>query len=169
DELKFQIPVVVTVSIPPTRNRELWWIAAVWAVLVGLIIFNATRRKQSGALVPAQNVLLLPSRESRDETLQTRLMPHLARGLMNRFVRALISQRAELIQTSETGTEQLNELENQLEKITTRLQTRQSVYERRIAELEKELAAAEEENRELIRAKLHETRQNLERARAQRQ
>jgi hypothetical protein len=79
----------------------------------------------------------------------------------------LMAQRSELIRTQETGTEQLAELEERLDQISTRLQNRQAVFERRIAELEKELAAAEEENRELIRAKIHEARQNLEWAKSQ--
>ena len=62
---------------------------------------------------------------------------------------------------------ELNQLEQRLEQINTRLETRQFVYEQRIAELEKELAAAETENRELIRAKIHEARKNLEWAKAQ--
>ena len=94
-------------------------------------------------------------------------MPHLARGLMNKLVRGLIAQRAKLLTAQTDGTEQLNELEQQLEQISTRLHARQAVYEKRIAELECELAAAEEENRELIRAKIREARENLERARAQ--
>ncbi|MEO7298984.1 MAG: hypothetical protein ABI042_10470 [Verrucomicrobiota bacterium] len=167
DELKMRSPSVVSKT---NGSNKIWfWSASIFLILLALVFFLRGASGPGNQLVSTQNVVALPSIGFEAQTLETKLMPHLARGLMNRFVRALISQRAELIQTSDTGTEQLNELEDQLEKITTRLQTRQSVYERRIAELEKELAAAEEENRELIRAKLYETRQNLEWARAQRQ
>jgi hypothetical protein len=104
----------------------------------------------------------LPGGGKLEDDLQTRLIPHLARGLMDKFVRALISQRSELIRTQQVGTDQLAEIEQRLDQISTRLENRQVFYETRISQLEKELAAAEEENRELIRMKIHEARQNLE-------
>lgn len=165
DELKIQTPV----SPANDSAKQIWlWggaiACAIFALLIGL--FGFTRRPQNG-LVPVGNVLVLPTVGIAENDLRARLMPHLARGLMHKFVRALISQRSELMRTQDAGTDQLLELEQRLEQINTRLQNRQAVYEKRIAELEKELAATEEENRELIRAKIHEARQNLERAKAQ--
>ncbi len=162
DELNVQKPTVATL---PIKKNSLWALAGlcgIGAIALWLTSGNRAGRNPAGAT----NVLVLPGGRMNDE-LHAGLMPHLARGLMNRLVRGLITQRSDLIRTQETGTEQLMELEQRLDQISTRLQTRQTVYEQRIAELERELAAAEEENRELIRAKIREARQNLQWAKTQ--
>ncbi len=163
DDLKIQKPIAI---VGTAREKKIWlWSAAIFfalsAVIIGLLGFALRPR---AGLIRAENILALP-RAGTD--LETRLIPHLARGLMNKFVRQIIWQRSRLIEAQSSGTEQLNHLEEQLEQINTRLQTRQIAYEKRIAELERELAAAEEENRELIRAKIREARQNLEWAKSQ--
>lgn len=161
DELKIMVPIAPSNSL---RVKPLWlWLAAIGCALLALIIWLMNlRRGPRTALVPAGNVLVLPTGENFNDDLRARLIPHLARGLMDKFVHALISQRSELIRTQQVGTDQLAEIEQRLDQISTRLENRQAFYETRIAQLEKELAASEEENRELIRAKIHEARQNLE-------
>jgi membrane-associated HD superfamily phosphohydrolase len=159
DELKIQRPM------PTDGNpKQIWlWTSAIACVGCAFVIgiIGLTRRPRN-RLVPAGNVLVLPTVGGINDDLRAELIPHLARGLMNKFVRALISQRSELMRTQQTGTDQLAEIEQRLDQISTRLENRQVFYETRINQLEKELAAAEEENRELIRAKIHEARQNLE-------
>jgi hypothetical protein len=54
------------------------------------------------------------------------------------------------------------ELEARLEKVQAPLQERLQAYERRIADLEKELTVKGEENRELIKAKIQIIRKQLE-------
>ncbi len=162
DELRIFKP-----SVPAPRLKQilLWALAGlcgISAIAIGIGSFVRSGRNSSGP----SNVLVLPGQQVNDD-LRASLIPHLARGLMNRLVRGLIAQRSELIRTQETGTEQLADLEQRLDQINNRLQTRQAVSELRIAELEKELAAAEEENRELIRAKIREARQNLEWAKSE--
>lgn len=162
DGLNIQKPVVATLRL---KEILLWTLAGLCCLgAIAIWIRSAFRARQNPA--GASNVLVLPSQHVNDE-LRAHLIPHLVRGLMNRLVRGLITQRSELIRTQETGTEQLADLEQRLDQINHRLQTRQAAYEQRIAELEKELAAAEEENRELIRAKIREARQNLEWAKSQ--
>ena len=163
DGLNIQKPVVA----PPRLKQISLWTLAGLCSLVAIAIWIRSVFRPGQNLTGASNVLVLPGTHVNDE-LRAHLIPHLARGLMNRLVRGLITQRSELIRTQETGTEQLADLEQRLDQINHRLQTRQAAYEQRIAELEKELAAAEEENRELIRAKIREARQNLEWAKAQR-
>ena len=48
---------------------------------------------------------------------------------------------------------QVAELERRLVRVQTRLQGRLTAYERRIAELEKEIAAKDQANRELLAAR----------------
>lgn len=157
-------PATVRMSEP----RRIWfWGASIFFAASAIFILLRNASRSGNKLVSAQNVVALPRMDIGGQTLDSKLMPHLARALMNKLVRGLISQRAQLMDTQIGGTNQLNELEQQLEQISTRLQARQLSYEKRIAELEKELAAAEEENRELIRAKIREARENLEWAKAQ--
>ncbi len=157
DALNIRIPVIAR---DPSGKILRWSVAGVLFAL-GLVLLWKTRKPQANS---AENVLMLPQAEG--EVLRTRLLPYLAKRLMNGFVRRLLSERSQLQETQDYGTQQLNQLEKRLEKISERLETKQSLYERRIEQLEKELAASEEENRELIRAKIVETRRNLEWARA---
>ena len=165
DALNVRPPATVT-GINPWRQRGLW-VAAGFFLAMAIFIFGRSLLRAGGSAASAHNVVVLPRVGEEGQILEARLMPHLARALMNKLVRGLISQRARLLTTQTSGTEQLNELEQQLEQISTRLQVRQASYEKRIEELESELAAAEEENRELIRAKIREARENLELAKAQ--
>ena len=70
------------------------------------------------------------------------------------------------MKTQQVASVQTEELEQRLEKVQSDMQERFGAYEERIAELERELAAAEEQNRDMIRAKIAIAREELERARA---
>jgi hypothetical protein len=160
DELKISPPYVRAHWNP--LKVLLWSLSGLAALVATIIVLLEFRSRPRREMVRAGNVVPLPG--ARTE-LEARLMPYLARGLMNKLVSALISQRSHLMKSQQTGSEQLNHIEEQLEQINTRLHARQAAYEKRIAELERELAAAEEENRELIREKIREARENLERTR----
>lgn len=103
--------------------------------------------------------------EKRAEELLTMvregLAPHLARELMNKLVRELISQRAGLLYTHQIAERELTSMEGRFENVITQLQDRLAAYEKRNAELEKELAAKREENRELIKASMVMTQNKL--------
>ena len=60
----------------------------------------------------------------------------------------------------------MTEMERRLDELHAPLQDRLRAYEQWVAELEKSLAAKDQENRELIKAKIHFTRQQLAAARA---
>ena len=95
-------------------------------------------------------------------SLRARLVPHLARLMMHKLVRALIFQRRDLLETHRQAATQVNQLEERLTKLPPQLQSRIKAYERRIAELEKELSDKAEENRELIRAQIVRVKRELE-------
>ena len=97
---------------------------------------------------------------------RSELLPHLARFLSQAVVQRLFRQRTQLVQTQQLAAAQTVELEKRLTKIQSHMQERFHAYERRIADLEKELAASEEENRDLIRAKIVLAKQDLEFERA---
>ena len=83
------------------------------------------------------------------------MIPHLARLMNHRLFRGVASQRAHLLKTQQAGAEQVAELERRLAKIQASLQDRLGVYERRIRELENEVAAREQARSEPASA-LHE-------------
>lgn len=71
------------------------------------------------------------------------LMSQLVRLMRDKIFQRLSSQRAHLIDSHVSGTMQVLELEERLEKIQSQFQARLEDRERRVAELEKELAAKE--------------------------
>jgi hypothetical protein len=154
----------------PAPSLAAWWCAGgitALALTAALFFWSRARRHVGSlALVPESlghdTVVALRN----DPVIRARLLEHLTRLLGQSVVQRLFAQRGQLIDTQETATAQTAELEQRLEKVQTNVQERFRVYETRIAGLEKELAAAEEQNRDLIRAKIALAKQELEAERA---
>ena len=87
-------------------------------------------------------------------------------GGLRRWVAGLLVERARVLATQEQAERELAELERRFIRARTPLEERLKAYERRIAELEQQLAAKGEENRELLQATIVSTRKRLELARA---
>jgi hypothetical protein len=98
--------------------------------------------------------------------LKARLMPQLARWMMGELMQRLLSQRAGLLTSQQQAEQEVAELEKRLEKLHAPLEDRLKAYERRIADLERELAAKGEENRELLKARIDSARKKLASERA---
>ena len=81
--------------------------------------------------------------------------------MREKIFRSLVGQRAELLSAQQKAEAEMRELEARLEQLHTPLQQRISAYEARIVELEKDLAAKGEENRELIGARISVAKQQL--------
>ena len=81
--------------------------------------------------------------------------------MREKIFRSLVGQRAELLSAQQKAEAEMRELESRLEQLHTPLQQRISAYEARIVELEKDLAAKGEENRELIGARISVAKQQL--------
>lgn len=94
------------------------------------------------------------------------LMPHLSRWLKEKLVQKLVSDRTRLMETQRAAALKLLAVDDRLSRIESQLQQRNQDYEQRIDELMKELAEAQEENRELIRAKITLVKVEMERERA---
>jgi endonuclease/exonuclease/phosphatase family metal-dependent hydrolase len=99
------------------------------------------------------------------ELVRQGLLPYLARLMKDRLFRGVASQRAHLLLTQQAGATQVAELEQRLVKIHSQMQKKFGAYERRIAELEKEVLAKEQINRELLEAKAQTMKQELVTAR----
>ncbi|HVR37150.1 MAG TPA: hypothetical protein VMS21_15005 [Methylomirabilota bacterium] len=82
------------------------------------------------------------------------LLPQLAQLMRDKVFRALVSQRATLLETQQTGVAQLNEMEQRLRRVQSQFEERLKAYEERIAELEGEVAMKDRETRNLLGEKL---------------
>jgi endonuclease/exonuclease/phosphatase family metal-dependent hydrolase len=98
--------------------------------------------------------------------LRAGLLPQLAQWLKGAFTRQLISDREQLIEAQRQAALKMQVVDDRLTKVEQQIQRRMREYETRITDLEKELIAAREENRELIRAKIAQVRAEMERERA---
>ncbi|MSU56726.1 MAG: hypothetical protein EXS35_00840 [Pedosphaera sp.] len=100
------------------------------------------------------------------EAIRTGVLKQFSNWLKQRFVRSLISERTQLLDSQQAAAAEVAELERRLDDLHAPLQERLRAYERRVMELEKSLAAKDTQNRELIQAKIRLTRQHLEAERA---
>ena len=94
--------------------------------------------------------------------LRTNVFPHLVEWLKSKLVRGLLTQRAHLLSTQQKAEQDLADLEARLAKVHAPLEERLQLYRQRIDDLQRELLAKGQENRELIRAKIELTRKRLE-------
>jgi hypothetical protein len=94
------------------------------------------------------------------------LAPHLAKELTHKLVQELASQRTALLRAHQLAEEEILALEARFEKVCRELQDRVSSYERRTAELEKELVSKAEETRQLMNATILLTQEKLAKGKA---
>jgi hypothetical protein len=96
------------------------------------------------------------------QILREKIMPELTEFAKQSLVQGLYAQRNVLIETQQKAQQALMQLESQLTSLQLPLQERIRAYEKRIAELEKEVETQGEEMRELTRATLMLVRKKLE-------
>jgi hypothetical protein len=104
--------------------------------------------------------------ELANATLRAGLLPYLSKWLKQKLVRKLIADRAHLMETQEAATLKAMAVDERLGRIERQVQQQNQMYQRRIEELGRELLAAKEENRELIRARINQIKAEMEAARA---
>ncbi len=90
------------------------------------------------------------------------LAPHLAQMLKETVVQELAMQRRELLKAQEEAALEIAAMIRRFDSVQAPLQERLRSYETRIQELEKELSALNEENRELLKLKIEMIRHQLE-------
>jgi hypothetical protein len=95
-------------------------------------------------------------------SVQASLAPHLVDALKEAVVRELAAQRRELLAAQQTAAAELTELARRLESVQTPLLERLRAYEQRVAELETELGEQAQENRELLKLKIDQLREQVE-------
>ncbi|HWX19986.1 MAG TPA: hypothetical protein VN578_08785 [Candidatus Binatia bacterium] len=94
------------------------------------------------------------------------LLPHLRDWLKQKLLRRLVADRSQLLQTQQAATLRALAVDERLARIEAQIQQQTRSYERRIEELTRDLLAAKEENRELIRAKISQVKAEMQAARA---
>lgn len=164
------------------------WIAALLGVMcVALVlIFRRLRPRPSTELVLGPSIPALDGWESKAlpggnaeggwqqrallaEQKAERAHEAIRTGVLGwmreKIFRTLSRHRGELLSVQQKAEAEMRELEQRLEQLHTPLQERIASYEKRIEELEKDLAAKGEENRQLIGARITVAKQQLMAAR----
>ena len=103
---------------------------------------------------------------TRDPEVREGVIKELSAWLKQRLVGKLVSDRAQLMQAQQLATKMASTLDNRLSRIEAQIQQQNQAYVRRIEDLNRELAAAREENRELIRERIAQVKAEMEAARA---
>lgn len=167
-------------TIAAQIGKQTNWIAASLAVvgLALLLILSRLRARPSTELVPVissqQRSELQPVTATELEWQQRALVAEArverAHGAIRSgalswmrevFFRTLFRHRTELLSVQQKAEMEMRELEQRLEQLHAPLQERIDAYEKRIEELEKDLAAKGEENRQLIGARISVAKQQL--------
>jgi hypothetical protein len=99
--------------------------------------------------------------ESRADRAQEALRSGMLHWMHDKFVRGLFQQRRELLTSQQKAEMEMRLLEQRLEQLQAPLQERIATYEQRIVELERDLAAKGQENRDLIKARISLARHQL--------
>jgi hypothetical protein len=166
------------VAPPPAQNPTPWIAVALGAVFLALLgILWRLRARPTTTLVPVlagQSLANDPASgdstawqgrailaEAKAERAQEAIRTGVLAWMKEKVVHTLFRQRAELLSVQQKAEAEMRELEQRLERLHTPLQQRISAYEKRIEELEADLAAKGEENRHLLGARLNLARQQL--------
>jgi hypothetical protein len=171
-------------KVPSWNNWKVWLAASLLAL--GMVGWRLARRNHQRALLPAkagagptaamvvscpscsEPVVIPPAGvQAARAAVSAGLVTQLAHLLTDKLVQKLISQRRGLLDTQQKAAQEVAELEARLQKIHAPLQDRLAIYEKRINELEKELATKSDETRILIEAKISLVRKQAETERAQ--
>ncbi len=144
-------------------NRKWWdYLLAGWRS-PRLIAAGGTAGNEQSDEVWRQRALLAEQRAKQAQAAASAgIAPHLAQALKEALVQELAVQRRELLQAQQTAAAEIAQLTQHLDELRAPMQERLRSYETRIQELEKELAARNEENRELLKVKIEMLRCQLE-------
>ena len=148
------------------RARNEWLLVAlagISAVALAAFWILARTRRRGTSLSPMRVENFPPQNQA---GLAAGLAPQLTEILKEAVVQGLATQRAELLQAQRIAAAEINELVQRLDELKAPMQERLRSYEGRIVELEKDLAARNEENRELLKMKIEMIRRQLETERA---
>jgi hypothetical protein len=132
-----------------------------------LIHIETPGATQTQAEVLRQRALAAEQRADRaTAVIRSGLVPLLSYWLKQKLLHKLVTDRSRMLETQHTATLKVAAVEERLTRIEQQIQRQNSTYQERIEALTRELAAAREENRALIRARIAEVKAESEAARA---
>ena len=147
------------------RARNEWLVAALAGVstLTLLALWGLVRHRRRASLLSSRGLTteIVPM-EKGQPMLPANLAPYLAQTLKETVVQELAAQRRELLMVQEEAAVEITAMIRRLDSAQAPVRERLHSYETRIQELEKELAARNEENRELLKLKIEMIRRQLE-------
>jgi len=148
------------------------WLAGTCAVIsaVALLILGLSLRQRRAAAAPAPLSatalatvpVIMPRGQGNQAVVPAEFAPHLAQAVKEALVQELAAQRREMLSAQQAATFEIGELVRRLDQLQIPLQERLNTYETQIQQLEKNLAARTEENRELLKMKIEMMRKQLE-------
>lgn len=164
------------------KDRANWWIVGSLATIIGLLgllVFLFWRRGSTSlALQPSQDIAkgnisdvgewkqrAIMAEEmagKQGQMLREKIMPEITEFAKQSLVQGLFTQRNVLIETQRKAQMAITELESRLAGLQLPLQERIRAYEKRIAELEREVKSQGAEMVELTRATIVLMRKKLE-------
>jgi hypothetical protein len=146
--------------LPPRLRHQGVIVALAGASVAALAVagwqFMRERRRVRAPRETAQAPLPFP------DAAQADLTPQVAQAVREAVQQELASQRRELLRAQQAATDEIAALVRRLDELQVPMQQRLQTYEGRIQLLEKELALRNEENRELLQAKLEIVRRQLQ-------
>ena len=155
------------------RDAATWWIAGAMTLIVALLAWLVLMLRRSALSntksLPAASSLALTAGgtassagvvTTADQAMKDRALAELTEFAKESLVQGLFSQRKALLETHQKAQQELAALEARL--VSLHLSDRVQAYEKRIAELEKELESRSGEVRELTSATLLLLRRKLE-------
>jgi len=132
-----------------------------------IIHIEAPGTTQTQAEMLRQRALAAEERAERaTAALRHGLLPHLSQWLKQKLLRRLIADRTQLMETQQAATLKAMSVEARLARIELQIQEQNRGYQQRIEALTRELIAAKDENRDLIRAQIRQVKAEMEAARA---
>ncbi len=139
-----------------------WWLGGFGLVLVvfGFLVGRRNRAAHAGGdlMIPAPT----EGPEAHLASVRFGLIQQLGNWLKLQFVQRLIQQRNEAVAAQADASHHAEVLSDRLTKLHPEIRERVADYERRIAQLERELSTSNEVTRELIKTKISLARKELE-------
>ena len=150
---------------PPLLSETNWTGTSSYTVVISPQPATKSTENQPQAAQSAQVLHLDPPLQTQSSPWPPNLLPteaperarflsEFAAWLKQAFVGRLVSDRREMLEAQELAVQKARLVDERLARIEQQIQRQTQDYERRIEELTIELAAAKEENRELISARI---------------
>ena len=151
---------IQTLKFSEHKDWLLVALAGISVVMLFVVWRLISKRRRISRVEPA--VVPEPKPSQNPASIQAGLAPQVAQVVREAVMQELALQRRELLLAHQAATDEIVALVQRLDKMQVPMQDRLRAYEAQIQELEKELAARTEENRELLKLKIEMVRRQLE-------